>query len=277
MIQDTKQGVAVASSPETQPLPSGVQMSDMMPDPFPKVYLVTGEPTSGKTHFASTFPYPLFIDFDGGVVRIKNTGRKFGYRTFNVLADNGAGLQAELLIREMASNPNKHPFKTLVLDSCTTWSLAIERQIQSEDGTLGKGLSLPQYGKVWETFRRMTGPAVMACQFLVIVCHETWDRDDQDGRTFKMPLFIGRKVPDYLPGFADELYHLWSEVKKDAKTGVETIKFYARVRKDPPKYEYLRTNIPGLPSVIEDPSFEKVAKAGGFYEKAFEPKGGGTK
>jgi len=80
--------------------------------------LVYGEPGAGKTHFAGTFPSPLFIDADRGLRTLKGFHHPYvpltlGGRTYKEI------MEILRAVRDGQEPFDKIPVETIVLDSLT--------------------------------------------------------------------------------------------------------------------------------------------------------------
>lgn len=195
-----------------------------------KRVLIYGPSGSGKTTFAGTFPNPVFIDFDKGMVTFKDAPVDIEYYSINqrpttdvdaiaiigekaALKDN-AYLKATALIEHFANKLG--PGDTLVLDSLSTYS----------DYTLAHTLAImgqktPRI-QDWGTAQKLLEQSIsLLCECecnIVLVAHEQFVKDDESGVIMWLPLTIG-KLATKLPLYFDEVYHTYVERGKGDKKG----------------------------------------------------------
>lgn len=236
-----------------------VQSSSTISAYRPTRFMFVGNPTAGKTHLACTFPAPFVMDFDDGAKRV---GKKlpFDYETFDVMNDSQAATRTVVRLRELIAlkTAGKMPYKTGILDSLTTWSQAQMDAILTANGRKDGKAQIQDYGALADDMRSLFGMCVRAFENVILIAHEDIEKDELTGAIIASPLCLGKKFVKHLPGYVDEMW--FCESKALAGKRVFTIKTLPDSR-----HPFLRTAISNMPQVLEDPSYEKIAKLGGFW------------
>lgn len=220
--------------------------------------LVCGSPGSGKTCFAAGFPYPMLVlDFDnkidsaaawyaGDVDRLNGIEvRALGKRLDG--ADPIVDLQKlinEELIPQQKSGVMK--FKTLVIDSATTFSAAVLQHIVRTNPGIkrvacaqGVQAGMQDFGILKREFARLIPGILSLPMNIVMTAHIKTDRSELTGEIIRSPIMDG-SFSQELPIYFKEVYRIFM---KDGKP-------YAQTKSDQ-YYEFCRSQIPGLPNPIE--------------------------
>lgn len=245
-----------------------VKNSKDIPRFVPRRVMLVGDPSSGKTHLACTFPKPLVIDFDAGVHRVAGRGLDFDYESFNVLSDNTARDSAEKVIRAMGKSGK---YTTLVLDTLTTWCIAEAEDIvankkgKSNPKMEGK-LSMNDYGILADRMTTLLSLAISLYDIVVVTAHQQPFEDPVSGGLILQPMAMGKKFLSLLPGYMEEIW----QCSGDHVGGQRTFKI--RTAKDF-MHPYVRTNIRDAngqypPEIVEGWDYEAFAKFGGFQSQA---------
>ena len=174
--------------------------------------LIYGESGTGKTRAAATFPDPYFFDFDGGMLSVRKAlidgkidGKTYGredWRDFRKDWD------------EIRKAP-KH--RTYVFDSLTTMADSIGYYFQKQKGNVNEGLTLPQYGLIFNRLSGLMYEAIEIKANIVMLAHVQEQLDETTGALKELPLVSGRKFPDRLPIWFDEVFK--QEMRKDKDKG----------------------------------------------------------
>jgi hypothetical protein len=171
--------------------------------------LVYGGSGTGKTTFAASFPKPFFFDFDGGLLSVR--GRDIEYETYQdksvTRPDAFEKFNQRLEEMHTALQGGHLPFQTIVLDSITTMQESMLRSIQYANRTLGKQTTLQEWGmlvgKMEDVLYRISSLNV----HMVTIAHEQIVQDELSSEIMILPLIVGKKLPDRLPLWFDEVYH----------------------------------------------------------------------
>src|SRR3990167_8905718 len=238
-----------------------IQSSKGITIPHPRRYMLVGPPTAGKTHLACTFPKPFVFDFEDGVPRIGGAGLAFDYETFESAYDDTAWDKAKARLLEFNAlrRAGKLPYETCVVDSLIAWSNAVMRGIMRTSKL--EHPSPKEFGMLAAEQEQFMGYVVATFKYAILIAHEEIDKDEATGAYVGKPLALGKAYPKTLPPYMSEIWYCDSQV-----TGMER-KFPIRTLRDL-KHSYLRTAIKNMPHNMENASYEKIAKLGGFWEPA---------
>lgn len=170
--------------------------------------LVYGGSGTGKSTFSCSFPKPYVFDFDNGLLSVR--GRDIEYDTYidksNLRPDAYEKFNAKL--EELhAYAPGQMPYQTVILDSITTMQEAVLRSIQSVNRTIGKQTTLQEWGmlvgKMEDILYRINSLNVN----IVAIAHEQIIQDELSSEIMVLPLIVGKKLPDRIGLFFDEVYN----------------------------------------------------------------------
>ncbi len=226
--------------------------------------LVYGNPGTGKTCFAAGFPGPiLYFDFDNKVssaVRFYSGDKS---RLDNIEVKSlGMGLVQNPLVafnseieqlRKMQLS-GQFPYKTLVIDSITTFSAAtLQHIITTNAGIKGRVTAQgimpdkPHYGVLLREFERLIPGLLTLDMNIVMLGHLAEYRDDTTGSMIREVMCDGSfsaKIPIYF----DEVYYAYKGAKGEFLAQTQNANGYAG-----------RSQIPGLPPIIPL-KYEELAK-----------------
>lgn len=200
--------------------------------------LIYGDSGAGKTVAATSFPGPIFVhDFDGKVVSAANFWRthnpeklnQIEFETYNAIVGkdkwetiqkqyatfNGWLVQMQALVRE----GKPFPFKTVVLDSITTWSDLLLKEImrQTKDKIKGpiQGLDdipgMQTYSVNTVHFKAQLNQLLSLPCNVVVTAHIEIDKDELTGRIERRPKATG-KLATYLPIVFGEVYRQYVKI-----------------------------------------------------------------
>lgn len=236
------------------------KLSDLNPSAQRKV-LVCGDPGTGKTVFALSFPGPIYVaDFDGKI----SSGAAFYAKDKTKLdsieydsyvptdeADRPAKrFEEKLRSFEKLSAEGKFPFATFVLDSFTTYVEMFMREVLAANPSIARTRSPTTVIPAMLDYRiqniavKQVVTRILALKAHVIVlAHIKTEKDELTGRVEKLPNAPGG-LAVHLPVVFEEVYRSYVETK-DGKR-----RYVAQTQSDE-SFTKVRTQIRDLPGVIE--------------------------
>lgn len=185
--------------------------------------LVLGDYGTGKSHFASTFPEPIFLfDFDRG--RITYSGKKVfvpDYFINQTPPEQVFSLMEKDLDKLLNQNHEAGNFETIVVDSLTTlmkeaMSLALKKKPLPPDSPPIWNVHYPlvkvYVDKILDKIRRLQ-------THVVVLAHVDYQRNDLTGEIIATPSVTGN-LKTYIPAIFDEVYFSDVVQTKDQKSYV---------------------------------------------------------
>ena len=229
-----------------------MKLSEVKPTENLKI-LVYGNSGAGKTCFAASLPYPiLYLDFDGKVNSAAAFHREDKERLENIDVRNLSGNMFEDPIAEFnkivseelvpAQKAGKLPYKTIVLDSLTTFShMTLEHIVKTNPGVKrvetkqGKQPGMQDYGILKREFAKLIPGLLSLPANVIMLGHIDAKKDDLTGEIIRGPLMDGSFAQD-LPIYFEEVYRAYVDKEK-------------HVFQTKTDYKYsCRSQIPGLPN-----------------------------
>jgi len=178
--------------------------TDLKPENAYLRVLLLGQPGTGKSTMASTFPKPYFFDFDNKMLGLAGVPDI----QYDVFSDEGDVPKAWNTFidkfRGLLATPGDR--QTIVLDSFTTLQEIGLNEVQRVNNTYGKPVTL----KEWGILSGMLNDILYMLKgvknlHVVVTAHEEIVRDDERGMTYIMPVAMG-KISATLPAFFHEVY-----------------------------------------------------------------------
>ena len=234
-----------------------MKLSDMKPSENSKI-LVCGPPGSGKTCFAAGFPFPILVfDFDGKInsaaawysgdkdrldnIDVRSLGKRLDGSDPIVEMNK---IITDELIPQQKSGEMK--YKTLVIDSATTFSAAILNHIVKTNpgvkrvaSSQGVQAGMQDYGILKREFARLIPGLLSLPMNVVMTAHIKADRSELTGEIIRSPIMDG-SFSQELPIYFEEVYRVFM---KEGKPFGQT--------KSDQYYDFCRSQIPGLPNPVE--------------------------
>lgn len=219
--------------------------------------LLMGSPGAGKTCFAAGMPYPmLYLDFDNKIdsaalfyredkerlaqIDVRQLAKSISH---NPIEELEKIISAELIPQERTGEMK---FKTLVLDSITTFSAATLRHIVDTNPGVqrpafkqGKQPGLQDFGILKREFAKLI-PGLLALPCNVVMCaHVETYKDSNTGTILRTAMMDG-SFAEELPIYFKEVWHCYVTDKGEhvAQTKADT------------KFSCLRSQVPGLPNPL---------------------------
>lgn len=179
--------------------------------------LAYGGSGTGKTYLAGTFNSKgpvVFIDFDNGLKTVRGWKDISYFTVLETLPVPSAYKNFMKLLPQLEKRVKEGEFKTVCLDSLTTFSECTLNSAMYEAGKLGQN---PTFGEWGEQMRRIKAVIdrllVLPCN-IVVTAHEQFEKDELSGKVWCLPLVTG-KMATRISLYFDEVYHLQVESSKD--------------------------------------------------------------
>jgi len=171
-----------------------------------------GASGTGKTHFISSFPKPVYVfDFDGGILTLRGKEGVFfdNYqnRYRNGVKTNEPWKDMQARLTEIESNPGA--FATVAIDSITT----VEQRVIEEICALtNKGQpSQRDWGTIIKWLIRLFERLALLPCHTIITAHELTIKDEVTGGTVTRPSVSTRKLPQRISVYFDEVYRHYAD------------------------------------------------------------------
>jgi len=165
--------------------------------------LVYGVPGVGKTVFAATFPKPLFVDIDLGLMSVAH--KKVAY--FRPV--NHADLRSTMTVEVL------YNFETIVVDSLTELhSFFLQEILRNANRDQAQ---LQDWGMAGERIVQFIMQLRKLPQHVVLICEERADKDEETGQISLGPALPGQLFKN-VGRYVDLFFHMKMAVK-DGKKG----------------------------------------------------------
>lgn len=228
------------------------QLTDLSNSQYIKL-MVYGESGAGKTCLAGTFPGPIHIcDFDGKVNSLASFLRgsakagEISYEPYTPVDTRGSSAANFNNAMSALKKQTPFPFKTLVIDSMTTFSDEGMNYLMAQNpGVKRMATGVVQvpaqqdYGiaRIW--FKQMIQAILTFPCNIIFTAHINVEKDELTGAIVRSPMLAG-KLKQELPIYFEEVYRAYSENGK-----------YMLQTKPDKSFGIIRSQVPKLPSVIE--------------------------
>jgi len=204
--------------------------------------LVYGESGVGKTVFASTWPNPVFLDIDKGMASVNKEVFRIQIDTWDDLIE-----ASDFLANE------KHPFKTVVLDSLNELQYLSMRNVVTSFPSIRRSYdSLPaisDYGKMLDDFDKIVRFMKSFSTNVVFIAQVAERKFDTDP---VQPQFTGKSTARNISRMMDIVGYL---DKRDSSEGAKTrlmifdaVNYVTKDRSDK------------LPQQVENPTYDGLLK-----------------
>lgn len=183
---------------------------------FLKAMLV-GDPGTGKSIMAGTFPKPGFVfDFASGIVGYR--GLDFDYEQYPLTAAGWVKFEKDLLVVKKSVDEGK--YKTVVVDDLSAMTdICMERAMQLDPKRT------PANGPLWNVHYQMVKNLMegrlrqvlnLQCN-VVFIAHLQVNRDEETGNIVNVTPMLTGQLAVRIPGYFDEVYYASTR-----KEGTET-------------------------------------------------------
>jgi hypothetical protein len=173
---------------------------------FLKVMSV-GDPGTGKSIFAGTFPKPGFVfDFSGGIVGYR--GLDFDYEQYTLNPQGWVKFERDIVAVKKLVDEEK--YKTVVVDDLSAMTdLCMERAMQLDPKRTPAG------GPLWNVHYQMVknlmeGRLRQILNYdsnIVFIAHIQVNRDDETGNIINVQPMLTGQLGTRVPGYFDEVYY----------------------------------------------------------------------
>lgn len=234
------------------------EMKDIPLDKHKIDLLVYGKGGTGKTILGSTFPRPIYIDVEGGLLSVRKKKVSFLSCHRPVSSSTGetnflAWWQEIKKATAMAISSPNHD--SIIIDSFSSVYDALLGAVEGSPQVRTKGGEVDGYKKwdlLWEWALNYISLLRGCDKNTLFICGETFDQDDT-GRAFFYPSLIGKGKSKTIHYF-DEFYH--SEVE----TKGERIEYKLRIRPSGQYTAKSRVLSEGDSTSLINPNYEDVKK-----------------
>lgn len=160
--------------------------------------LLYGVSGTGKTTMAATFPKPIFLDLEGGLLSVRK------YKPLRYPKDPSESITHYLEVVEFyklvlsAKNP---PFETIVIDSLNELQLLVTKYVVSKFTGVKRQyddqMTIADYGKANRDFSKVIRNFLNLPYHIVFTAVSTQKETGEDGDIQIAPKFVGRQAgPD---------------------------------------------------------------------------------
>jgi hypothetical protein len=219
--------------------------------------LIFGEPGAGKTLMSSTFPNPLFVCAEPGLMSIAD--RDIPYIHVDTITD----LIGVKSILDQSSDVRDEligfPIETVVIDTIDeVQKILIAERLKSEKKD---AMTLPDWGWLSEQMQALIRGFRNLDMHVVFTCHLKESTDSDSGRTYFKPGLQGA-IADQIPGYVDLSLAIVPVIDTDVVDN-QTVKVQRRyLHSFPlPSMSFLKDRSGKLPQVLEinfDDDFDRL-------------------
>jgi cell division septation protein DedD len=189
--------------------------------------LIHGQPGAGKTLLASTFPHPVYLDAEAGLLSVRDRDVKaVRVTSIAVLDEMRAALAQSPEVREKVLGA---PVETVILDTVDEISrLIIRERLRAEKH---ETMQMQDWGYLGDTLRALLRGFRNLPMHVVFNVHLKDNEDQESGRVWFTPSVQGQ-VGHELPAYVDEALLLTSKLTVDPKTGEKVVARYLQTYPD---------------------------------------------
>lgn len=217
-----------------------------------------GDPGTGKTTFACTFPRPIIVNTDDGSkavehkhVPVINVAGDPRDRTFDLIIK----LFQQAKKREDMFSLDDAP-RTIVVDGYTTLTQTLKNRIMKESGKdpIRDRADFDVWGMLLQQLTAITEESRKLPQNVVFTCWTTTEKDDLTGEILGLPNIQG-SFRRLVTGHFDEVYY------HEVKTSGESATYRLHTRPYRRWTAKSRMQLPEkLPPIVDNPSYENMFK-----------------
>lgn len=213
---------------------------DLKPDKIKCI--VYGQSGTGKTEFACTFPKPFVIDLDNGM--LSQMGKDIEYETTRTYED---------FMETVTAVEKDDKYETIIIDSVTMLQELMQETILRLNNK--KSMDIHCHMVLVDMFQQIFVGLTYKNKNVVVTAHEQLIQDEITGAIRILPLIVGKKLPNQLPLFFDEVYR--ALVDKIVEKGKATYEYSLATRATAKATAKSRLR---LPAVIIPPTYAQIMK-----------------
>lgn len=211
--------------------------------------LVCGDPGTGKTLFSSTWPDPLVISAEGGLLSLRE--RNIRYVKYEGLDQLRTIVKA---LRDTDSHEDNFggPVQTIVIDTIDEISHALLRDKQAEMKQTGSKNSYEEWSYIKDTLKSVVTAIRNLPMNVVFTCHLRSKGGDDGDPTRYWPSVDGSFSEEFA-GYVDVAGLLRTAVVSEIENGqsVRKIRRYLQTFPEPPAHTWIKDRSGTLPQEFE--------------------------
>ena len=190
---------------------------------FLKVMSV-GDPGTGKSIFAGTFPTPGFVfDFAGGIVGYR--GLDFDYEQYPLNPQGWVKFERDIINVKKLVEEEK--YKTVIVDDLSAMTdLCMERALQLDPkrSPTGGPVWNAHYGMVKNLMEGRLRQILNYNSNIIFIAHIQINRDDETGNIINVQPMLTGQLGVRVPGYFDEVYyHSTRKEGQETKWVIQTV------------------------------------------------------
>lgn len=230
--------VTAPAQPTKQTIPGLVTSQTIAPDRF---VVLAGNAFAGKSTAASTFPAPLFLNFDNklpkpGLDEIPFWNDRFVDSIIKRANPRNPANVCDAVPLWIEQNAHYLADRTVITDSLSTLETAFHRQVEKVEGILANvgggmlfGRKLRYFNDLFDLLPRLASRVVVICH--LCPCYVKDERTGADVATGRYKPAITGSFAEKLPAFATTLAFCTRAEQRDPQTGATTHKFLWTLKK----------------------------------------------
>lgn len=182
------------------------------------LYGVSG---TGKTTMAATFPRPVFLDMEGGMLSVRK------YSPLRYPADPNKDIKnysqvVDFIQLVRSYKPGEAPFETIVLDSLNELQILVSQYIVQKYTKVKRQyhdqLTLADYGKANRDFAKLVRLFIKMPYHVVFTAMSTQKESGDDSDIQIMPKFTGKQVGPDVQRMMDMIGYCHAKRMKDGSS-----------------------------------------------------------
>ena len=170
---------------------------------------VCGDSGTGKSIFAASFPKPAFLfNFDKSILSYR--GLDIDYEDYTQDGKGWVKFEKDFLELKKQMTSDDPPYKTVILDSTTSWTdVAMERalQLDSKRSKTGGPMWNVHYGMVKNLLEGRMRQLLEFKSNVVVIGHLNIVLDQETGAVIAIQPLLTGQLATKVPGYFDEVYY----------------------------------------------------------------------